>query len=102
MDHTIFHKDRLLMRSNLGCIKTATAVDTNVNDYTAGAHVADHFITYYYRGSSTLGSKCADCHLTCFKLLGQNAWFYDRCPHPLPDIILQTFQSVNAVVKNLN
>src|ERR1700722_19311704 len=102
MDNAIFGEYRLFVRSDLRGLETASPVDTNVNNYTPRPHITDHLISDDDGRPAALRRKRADSYLAGLDLLGQNARLDHRGPHPLADIVLQSLQTVNTVVEDLD
>src|SRR5689334_10342936 len=53
--NAVFNKNRMLVGSDLGGFKTTAPVYAHINNYTAGAHIAHHFICNHYRRTAGLG-----------------------------------------------
>src|SRR5687767_7197442 len=88
MDYAILHEDRLLMAGDFRSLETPTAVDAHIDDHAAGPHIAHHFLRYHNRRAAGRRAEGADSYFAGFELFGQNAWFDDRGPHTLADIVL--------------
>src|SRR6185437_1040573 len=101
VDYAIFIKNRLLMGRDTAGLETPAAVDTYVYDHAPGSHIADHLVADYHRGTPALRRQRSYGYLTGLDLFGQDTRLDHRGPHPLPDIVLETFQTVYAVIENL-
>src|SRR6478609_11302008 len=54
MYHSMFYKSWMLVCSDLAGFKTAAAVNTYINNHTAGAHGFNHFFSNNNRASAAL------------------------------------------------
>ena len=89
------------MRSNFRSFKTTAPVNTNVDDHTTWAHIADHFFGHIPPGFfRSVEPKAPTATSQVFNCLASILGSITEVHKSMTDIILQSFKPVNAIVKN--
>src|SRR5476651_2383139 len=102
MDHIILAENRVGMVSNLRCFKTATLVDTYIDDDRVRFHFAHRFFGYDTRAAAVRRAHGAYGYITGRDGFLQHNRLHYRGKYPGANVILQSAQFINRWVEHLN